>query len=303
MKNKKLQIEVEYFKQTHPDIDYKTSLNEFYKTAATTVDPNTNYHYNPTPEEGKASVLLNTGLGVVRKRGEWGLDYLSYLNGSQYIFPNYKNYYPGSDVYADEYEMKSKRSFIINRRINDTTYNDHYGYAGDKFYKLAEFGSKHDHLFDGSFKSFRGGDTDYYNSAFDKRQRRKERQSARKPEEEKKSETVVDDGEPEIGNKATIGNKSTIKSKKLHWGDDDDGFGKIKNAKTYKIKNAPTHKSVIQKEEEYFGIIEGTGEDAIKARDIEDAYIDQGKEIEEVNIIKKRETLKATNIKKTKTKK
>lgn len=300
MRNKKLTIEVEYFKKTHPDIDYAMGLSEFYKTAATTVDPQTNYHYNPTPEEGKASVLLNTGMGVMRKRGEWGLDYLSYLNGSQYVLPNYKIYYPGSDVYTDEYEMKSKKSFIIER--SDTTYNDHYGYPGDKFYKLAEFGSKHDHLFDGSFKSFRGGDTDFYNAAFDRRQRRRERQEERKEEEEK------DDSNKNISKHTDNKNnnsKVTNKSKhKVQWGDDDDGFGKIKNAKTYKIKNAPTHKSVMQQEEYIFGIIEGTADDAIKAHDIEDAYIAGGKDIETVEYIKKKETLKAENpIKKTKTKK
>ena len=301
MKTKKLSIEVEYFKKTHPDYDYSTGLSDFYKTAATTVDPNTNYHYNPTPEEGKASVLLNTGLGVVRKKGEWGLDYLNYLNGSQYVLPNYKIYYPGSDVYTDEYEMKSKRTFVIDR--SDTTYNDHYGYPGDKFYKLAEYGSKHDHLFDGSFKSFRGGDTDFYNASFDRRMRKRDRQQERKeeePQEENNNESKHSDGNPIINKKTTkIDKKST---KGVKW--DDDGFGNIKNAKTYKIKNAPTHKSVYQKEEYIFGIIEGTGEDAIKAKDIEDAYIAGGNEIEEENLIKKKETLKAqSTIKKTKTKK
>lgn len=299
MKTKQLTIEVEYFKKTHPDFDYSMGLREFYKTAANTVDPQTNYHYNPTPEEGKASVLLNTGLGVVRKKGEWGLDYLSFLNGSQYVLPNYKIYYPGSDVYKDDYEMKSKKSFIIER--SDTTYNDHYGYPGDKFYKLAEFGSKHDHLFDGSFKSFRGGDTDFYNASFDRRQRRRDRQKERDESEEPAPENNKSKSK-HSDNKNYISPKKT-KKKGVKW-DEDDGFGNIKNAKTYKIKSVPTHKSVYHQEEYIFGIIEGTGEDAIKAKDIEDAYIAGGNEIQDVEVIKKKETLKAQNaIKKTKTKK
>ena len=298
MKTKKLTIEVEYFKKTHPDIDYSTGLSEFYKTAATTVDPKTNYHYNPTPEEGKASVLLNTGMGVVRKRGEWGLDYLSYLNGSQYVLPNYKIYYPGSDVYKDDYEMKSKKSFIIER--TDTTYIDHYRYPGERFYQMAEFGSKHDHLFDGSFKSFRGGDTDYYNASFDRRQRKRDRQKER----EESEEPVQENNNKSKVSKPSGNNISPKKTKKgVHW-DEDDGFGNIKNAKTLKIKSVPTHKSVYHQEEYIFGIIEGTGDDAIKAKDIEDAYIAGGNEITEVEVIKKKETLKAQNaIKKTKTKK